>query len=84
MTYAIMKKTVILLIVSLIFCAYSAQAWNRLGHNTVAEIAKRHMTEKAKKNIAKYMPYDIAKEANYMDRIRGKKSPYRFTNSWHS
>lgn len=79
-----MKKTVILLIVSLIFCAYSAQAWNRLGHNTVAEIAKRHMTEKAKNNIAKYMPYDIAKDANYMDRIRGKKSPYRFTNSWHS
>ena len=63
---------------------FSAVAWGNLGHRTVVEIAKRHLTDKTKENLAKYMPYDITKDANYMDRIRGKKSPYRFTNSWHS
>lgn len=78
-----MNKLILLLIVTA-FCANTALAWGGLGHRTVVEIAKRHLTEKTKENLAKYMPYDIANDASYMDRIRGKKSPYRFTNSWHS
>ncbi len=78
-----MKKILIIAAV-LLSISYSAQAWNKLGHRTVVEIAKRHLSEKAKENIAKYMPYDITKDALWMDYNRGKKSPYRFTNSWHS
>ena len=74
----------LLIIAALVAVSFSAQAWNKLGHRTVVEIAKRHLTEKAKKNIEKYMPYDITKDALWMDYNRGKKSPYRFTNSWHS
>ena len=77
-----MKK--LFIIVTLIAVSFSAQAWDKVGHSTVVEIAKRHLTEKTKKNIAKYMPYDIEKDASWMDYNRGKKSPYRFTNSWHS
>ena len=77
-----MKRVLITL--TLIVTIFSAQAWNKLGHRTVVEIAKRHLTENTKKNIAKYMPYDITKDALWMDSNRGKKSPYRFTNSWHS
>ena len=77
-----MKK--LLIVIVLVAVSFSAQAWNKLGHRTVVEIAKRHLTEKAKKNIEKYMPYDITKDALWMDYNRGKKSPYRFTNSWHS
>ena len=76
-----MKK---LLVVALVAVSFSAQAWNKLGHRTIVEIAKRHLTENTKENIAKYMPYDITKDALWMDYNRGKKSPYRFTNSWHS
>lgn len=68
----------------LIAASFTASAWGKLGHRTVVEIAKRHLTENTKKNIAKYMPYDITKDALWMDHNRGKKSPYRFTNSWHS
>ena len=78
-----MKKLFIIAF-ALLFVAQNAQAWNKLGHRTVVEIAKRHLTEKTKENIAKYMPYDITKDALWMDANRGKKSPYRFTNSWHS
>ena len=77
-----MKKLLIIVVLAAI--AYSAQAWNKLGHRTIVEIAKRHMTDKAKENVAKYMPYDITKDALWMDANRGKKSPYRFSNSWHS
>jgi hypothetical protein len=77
-----MKKRLITII--LIAVSFSAQAWDRVGHSTVVEIAKRHLTENTKKNIAKYIPYDIEKDASWMDYNRGKKSPYRFTNSWHS
>lgn len=77
-------KKLILLLVATAFCANTALAWGGLGHRTVVEIAKRHLTEKSKENLAKYMPYDITKDATWMDKIRGKKSPYRFTNSWHS
>ena len=79
-----MKKSLLILAIALIFSIGNAQAWNKLGHRTVVEIAKRHLTEKTKQNIAKYMPYDITKDALWMDYNRGKKSPYRFTNSWHS
>jgi hypothetical protein len=78
-----MKKLILLLVVTA-FCANSALAWNGFGHRTVVEIAKRHLTDKAKENIEKYIPYDLANDASYMDGIRSKKSPYRFTNSWHS
>ena len=74
----------LLIVIALIAVSFSAQAWNKLGHRTVVEIAKRHMTEKTKENVAKYMPYDITKDALWMDANRGKKSKYRFSNSWHS
>ena len=77
-----MKK--LLIVIVLVAVSFSAQAWNKLGHRTVVEIAKRHMTDKTKENVAKYMPYDITKDALWMDSNRGKKSKYRFSNSWHS
>lgn len=79
-----MKKSLLILAIALIFSTGNTQAWNKLGHRTVVEIAKRHITEKTKENLAKYMPYDITRDALWMDYNRGKNSPYRFTNSWHS
>jgi len=45
-------------------------AWGGLGHRTVVAIAERHLTQKAKKNIAAYMPYSLTREATYMDSHR--------------
>ena len=76
-----MKKLSILLAV--LFSLGSASAWNGLGHRTVVEIAKRHLTETTKANLAKYIPYDIVNDASWMDRNR-LGSPYPYSNDWHS
>ena len=74
-----------LLIAALLIAAsFTASAWGRIGHPTVVEIAKRHLTAKAQENISKYMPYDIAKDAQWMDKNRNKKSKWPYSNDWHS
>ncbi len=77
-----MKKILILVVVAL-FGAKRAAAWSGPGHEIVVEIAKRHLTEQTKANIAKYIPYDITKDARWMDRNR-KGSPWDYSNDWHS
>ena len=41
-----------------------------MGHDVVVEIAKRHLTPKAKEGIARYMPYDITRDSRWMDKHR--------------
>lgn len=76
-----MRRIFILL---LIFSASinSAFAWGEFGHKVIVEIAKRHITEKAKANIAKYIPYDITEDAVYMDAHR-KDKEIGYTTAWH-
>ena len=77
-----MKKLFFLLI-AVVLGVRTASAWARLGHETVVEIAKRHLTEEAKANIAKYLPHDITTDAVWMDRNR-LGSPWPYSNDWHS
>ena len=60
----------------------SAMAWSKFGHEVIIELAKRHLTEKAKANIAKYMPNDMTVEAIYMDDHRNDKE-LAYSTSWH-
>jgi len=46
------------------------RAWDNVGHETIVELAKRHLTPEAKAGIARYMPYDITRDARWMDRHR--------------
>lgn len=71
-------------LVIILLCAVgTASAWGVVGHRIIVELAKRHMTDKAKENVAKYMPYDITKDAVWMDSHR-KDKPIRYTHHWHS
>ena len=56
------KKLLIFALVALVF-QQSAMAWGRVGHEVVIEVAKHHLTDRAKANIAKYMAYDMTKDA---------------------
>ena len=78
-----MKRLLISVVVFALVGTNSAMAWGGLGHRTVVEIAKRHLTEKTKENLAKYIPYDITKDATWMDKNR-LKSPWPYSNDWHS
>lgn len=76
-------KRIIIFGAALLLAIGSASAWGMVGHRIVVELAKRHMTEQTKKNVAKYMPYDIVKDAVWMDQHR-KDKPLRHTHHWHS
>ena len=78
-----MKRILILLVAVAAFGVGEAWAWAGLGHRTVVEIAKRHLTEKTKENVAKFIAHDITKDATWMDKNR-LGSPWPYSNSWHS
>ena len=66
----------------LLLCTQSVWAWGKHGHEIVVEVAKRHLTERAKANIARYMPYDITTEALWMDKHR-RDAEIEYTTHWH-
>lgn len=72
----------ILTLCLLLASIFNANAWGSLGHDIIVEIAKRHITEKTKANIAKYMPYNITTESSWMDTHRHDKG-IEYTTSWH-
>ena len=77
-----MKRIIIIAVFALLTFTHSAFAWGEFGHKAIVELAKRHMTEKAKQNIAKYFSYDITDDAVYMDDHRYDE-PILYTKSWH-
>ena len=75
------KKLLIFALAALVF-QQSAMAWGRVGHEVVIEVAKHHLTDRAKANIAKYMAYDMTKDAVWMDHHRRDKE-ISYTSAWH-
>ena len=74
-------------IVSLLFIALAlpqiAFAWGGQGHSTIAHIAERHLTAKAKANIESYINgRSIVHYASWMDFNR-TTPPFDVTNNWH-
>lgn len=72
----------LLLIISALAICHSAFAWGRLGHEIVVAVAQRHLTEKTKANIAKYIAYDLKQDAVWMDHHR-KDEPIAYTTHYH-
>jgi len=62
-----------------------AAAWGTTGHRVVAEIADRHLTKKARKNIQKIIGNEkLAYWANWADFIKSDPDPVlNTTGSWH-
>ena len=72
-----MKKMIKgLLAMALCFQLSSVFAWGTTGHRVVAEIAERHLTKKAKKNIGKIIGQQkLAYWANWGDFIKSDPNP---------
>jgi len=62
-------KRIIIVIFSVLICRASL-AWSNMGHEVIIEVAKRHLREDVKKEIERYMPYDITQDARWMDKHR--------------
>ena len=78
-----MKKLLLLLLFAGLLNPGSVFGWGREGHETIAKIAERNLTKKAKKRIEKYLGgHSIVYFAKWMDEYRHTPE-YKFTNNWH-
>ncbi|MBQ0080375.1 MAG: S1/P1 nuclease [Alistipes sp.] len=78
-----MKRFFILCAIVCFVLPVKVSAWNNFGHSTIASLANRHLTQRARTNIEKYLGgYSILSCASWMDYNR-KYPPYDFTNGWH-
>ena len=81
-----MKKLLLLLFAAALSLSASepARAWGREGHETIAKIAERNLTKRAKKRIEKYLGgHSVVYYAKWMDEYR-QTPEYAFTNDWHT
>ena len=66
-----MKKLLLLLLFAGLLNTGSVFGWGREGHETIAKIAERNLTKKAKKRIEKYLGgHSIVYFAKWMDEYR--------------
>lgn len=65
--------------------ANEAFAWGRMGHYVAAEIAERHLTPEAKRNIERYTKgTPLAEYSLWMDKV-AKQEPYKTRlRGWHA
>ena len=68
-----MKKLLLLLLFAGILNTGSVFGWGREGHETIAKIAERNLTKKAKKRIEKYLR---SEERRVGKECRSRWSPY--------
>jgi hypothetical protein len=67
----------------LFFFSTQAFGWGLLGHRIVGEIAERHLSGKAKREIKKILGNEsLAMSANWADFIKSDTS-YNYLGSWH-
>ncbi|WP_299823571.1 S1/P1 nuclease [uncultured Pontibacter sp.] len=75
------KKLV--LIGLMVYLPSQAMAWGMLGHRIVGEIADRHLSKKARKNIQQILGNEtVAMASNWADFIKSDPA-YDYLGSWH-
>lgn len=82
-----MKKTIILSAALLLAVCSAGRcfAWGRLGHTTIAEIAERHLTPKAKAEIERYTGgTPLAHYAVFMDSVVNHPKYKKPLRGWHA
>lgn len=81
-----MNSTIIRKIILIAFCVYApfhSNAWGVLGHRIVGEIADKHLSSKARKEIQKILGNEsIAIASNWGDFIKSDTN-YRYLGNWH-
>lgn len=66
-----------------LFISFNAISWGLTGHRVVGEIAQKHISGKAKKNLERVFGHQsLAYNANWMDFIKSE-SKYDYMKPWH-
>ncbi|MGV3539238.1 MAG: S1/P1 nuclease [Rufibacter sp.] len=75
-------KNVFLLCV-FVYLPLQSMAWGMLGHRIVGEIAERHLSNRAKKNIRKILgPESVAMASNWPDFVKSDPA-FDYLDTWH-
>jgi len=71
------------LFVLALFISANAISWGLTGHRVVGEIAQKHLSSKAKKNLHRvFGHHGLADNANWMDFVKSESS-YDYMRPWH-
>lgn len=72
-----------LLLGLLVYLPLQGMAWGMLGHRIVGEIAERHLSSKAKKNIRKVLGHEsVAIASNWPDFVKSDPA-FDYLDTWH-
>lgn len=73
-----------LLIIAALFVSADAFSWGPTGHRAVGEIAEKHLTPKAKKQIYRILEgISPAQASTWSDEIKSEPETYKYTYNWH-
>ena len=76
-----MKKIVILIAASVLMVG-EALAFNAFGHQSIAALADKYLTDNAKKEVKAILKSDMVKQSNWLNSLR-KKAGMEHTKDWH-
>ena len=76
-----MKKITLLYIFMVAFAAETL-AFTTFGHQTIASIASKHLTDKAQSEVKAILGTDMVKESVWLNELR-KKPELAYTKEWH-
>jgi len=76
-------KILIATLVAVCVVVSNASAWEASGHGTVAHIADRNLTPRARKMCSKYLGHSLAYYASWLDNWRYSHE-YHHTARWHA
>ena len=76
-----MKKIVILISASILM-AGEALAFNAFGHQSIAALADKYLTDNARKEVKAILKSDMVKPSTWLNSLR-KKPELAHTNDWH-
>ncbi len=75
-------KKIIFAVFTLLFAVNSAQAYNAFAHQTIAALAERYLTDKAKQEVTSILKTDMLKASTWLNTLR-KNPEMAHTKDWH-
>ena len=75
-------KKIIILVSALIFMVGEAAAFNAFGHQAIAALADKYLTDNAKTEVKTILKSDMVKASNWLNTLR-KKPELAHTKEWH-
>ena len=75
-------KRAFIVAVALFVLVGESFAFIPFGHQTIAALAEKYMTEKAKSEVKAILKSDMAKEANWLNSLRDQEAT-AYTKDWH-